>query len=151
MKLLTLVTLAGGVAAQSGAWGQCGGQGWTGPTTCVSGYTCTVSNPWYSQCLPGTGPPPPPPPGTTTTTTLRTTTTASNPGPTALPGEFVWYGTNVAGAEFGENTLPGLYGKHFIFPDPAAVSVSHRCPDFLEYKTDKAPRPSAAMDTTPSA
>ncbi|PVF92348.1 cellulase [Serendipita vermifera] len=32
-------------------WGQCGGQGWTGPTTCASG-TCKYSNPWYSQCLP---------------------------------------------------------------------------------------------------
>ena len=32
-------------------WGQCGGTGWTGPTTCASPYTCTYSNPWYSQCL----------------------------------------------------------------------------------------------------
>ncbi|KFA47734.1 hypothetical protein S40293_09483 [Stachybotrys chartarum IBT 40293] len=31
-------------------YGQCGGQGWTGPTTCAQG-TCTVSNQWYSQCL----------------------------------------------------------------------------------------------------
>ncbi|KAJ5483033.1 Endo-1-4-beta-xylanase D [Penicillium diatomitis] len=37
-----------GVAQQ---WGQCGGNGWTGPTTCVSGTTCKYSNPWYSQCL----------------------------------------------------------------------------------------------------
>ncbi|KAF8694341.1 glycoside hydrolase family 7, partial [Rhizoctonia solani] len=32
-------------------YGQCGGEGWTGPTTCASG-TCKVSNQWYSQCLP---------------------------------------------------------------------------------------------------
>jgi cellulose 1,4-beta-cellobiosidase len=32
-------------------WGQCGGIGWTGPTTCKSPYKCTVSNPYYSQCL----------------------------------------------------------------------------------------------------
>jgi endo-1,4-beta-xylanase len=32
-------------------WGQCGGEGWTGPTACASGYTCTFSNDWYSQCL----------------------------------------------------------------------------------------------------
>ncbi|KAF7719545.1 Acetylxylan esterase [Penicillium ucsense] len=32
-------------------WGQCGGNGWTGPTQCAAGFTCTVSNPWYSQCL----------------------------------------------------------------------------------------------------
>lgn len=30
-------------------WGQCGGQGWTGPTCCSSG-TCRASNQWYSQC-----------------------------------------------------------------------------------------------------
>ncbi|KIM25651.1 carbohydrate-binding module family 1 protein [Serendipita vermifera MAFF 305830] len=34
-------------------WGQCGGQGWTGGTQCVSGSTCqAVSPPWYSQCRP---------------------------------------------------------------------------------------------------
>ncbi|KAJ3576693.1 hypothetical protein NP233_g243 [Leucocoprinus birnbaumii] len=40
--------------APSGAqthYGQCGGQGWTGPTSCVSGTTCQVLNPYYSQCL----------------------------------------------------------------------------------------------------
>jgi hypothetical protein len=32
-------------------WGQCGGQGWTGPTVCASPWTCQVQNQWYSQCL----------------------------------------------------------------------------------------------------
>ncbi|THH28705.1 hypothetical protein EUX98_g5485 [Antrodiella citrinella] len=32
-------------------YGQCGGQGWTGATVCASGSTCTVSGPYYSQCL----------------------------------------------------------------------------------------------------
>lgn len=32
-------------------WGQCGGIGWTGPTTCVSGTTCQKLDDWYSQCL----------------------------------------------------------------------------------------------------
>ncbi|KAK4213538.1 glycosyl hydrolases family 11-domain-containing protein [Rhypophila decipiens] len=39
----------GGNCAQK--WGQCGGQGWNGPTCCVSGSTCRQSNQWYSQCL----------------------------------------------------------------------------------------------------
>ncbi|KAJ9131343.1 Expansin module family protein [Pleurostoma richardsiae] len=34
------------------AWVQCGGQGWSGATCCVGGYTCQVLNPYYSQCLP---------------------------------------------------------------------------------------------------
>jgi len=41
-------TSSGGVSQH---YDQCGGQGWTGPTTCASPYTCTVSNAYYSQCL----------------------------------------------------------------------------------------------------
>ncbi|EIN14465.1 carbohydrate-binding module family 1 protein [Punctularia strigosozonata HHB-11173 SS5] len=32
---------------------QCGGIGWSGATTCPSGWACTVLNSYYSQCLPG--------------------------------------------------------------------------------------------------
>ena len=32
-------------------YGQCGGAGWTGPTTCCSGSNCIFSNQYYSQCL----------------------------------------------------------------------------------------------------
>ncbi|KAJ3051173.1 hypothetical protein HK097_007854 [Rhizophlyctis rosea] len=32
-------------------YGQCGGRGWTGATTCAQG-TCKFSNEYYSQCLP---------------------------------------------------------------------------------------------------
>ncbi|KAJ5167059.1 alpha-L-arabinofuranosidase precursor [Penicillium canariense] len=38
------------VAGQAALWGQCGGTGWTGATTCVTGACCTYSNPYYSQC-----------------------------------------------------------------------------------------------------
>ncbi|OBT61572.1 hypothetical protein VE03_08943 [Pseudogymnoascus sp. 23342-1-I1] len=34
----------------SAIWGQCGGQGWTGPTCCSSG-SCKKTNDWYSQCV----------------------------------------------------------------------------------------------------
>ncbi|KAJ7159012.1 glycoside hydrolase family 3 protein [Mycena crocata] len=40
------------VSAQASLWGQCGGTGWTGPTTCSEGV-CTVLNAFYSQCIPG--------------------------------------------------------------------------------------------------
>ncbi|KAL1612880.1 hypothetical protein SLS60_001110 [Paraconiothyrium brasiliense] len=33
------------------AYGQCGGNGFKGATECVSGYTCTKQNDWYSQCI----------------------------------------------------------------------------------------------------
>ncbi|KAJ3491709.1 hypothetical protein NLI96_g527 [Meripilus lineatus] len=41
--------------SQTGAtaahYAQCGGIGFTGPTTCASPWTCQVSNAYYSQCL----------------------------------------------------------------------------------------------------
>lgn len=39
------------VAGTLGKWSQCGGIGWSGTGTCVSGTTCIISNAWYSQCL----------------------------------------------------------------------------------------------------
>ncbi|GAP91615.2 putative carbohydrate-binding module family 1 protein [Rosellinia necatrix] len=72
-RIATTICLFGGAAvAQQTAWGQCGGIGWSGPFTCVSGYTCTVLNDYYSQCVPGTA---------TTTTTTRTTATSTTTGP----------------------------------------------------------------------
>ncbi|KAK7034704.1 hypothetical protein VNI00_012111 [Paramarasmius palmivorus] len=67
--------------AQAPVWGQCGGIGWTGSTTCVSGACCTVSNPYYSQCLPGTcgG-------GGTTAAPSPTTTSAPPPSGSGTAG-----------------------------------------------------------------
>jgi len=41
----------GGSTTGIGHWGQCGGIGWTGGTTCASGYSCTYFSDYYSQCL----------------------------------------------------------------------------------------------------
>ncbi|KAK1228485.1 hypothetical protein PQX77_008464 [Marasmius sp. AFHP31] len=41
------------MAGYSTRCNQCGGTGWTGPTACSSGWTCTASDPHYSQCVPG--------------------------------------------------------------------------------------------------
>ncbi|THH29561.1 hypothetical protein EUX98_g4619 [Antrodiella citrinella] len=59
-------------------YGQCGGIGWTGGTTCEAGTTCTVLNSYYSQCLPSTSAPPPP-------VSTPPTGTATSP-PTAATG-----------------------------------------------------------------
>ncbi|KAJ7249760.1 endo-1,4-beta-xylanase A precursor [Mycena haematopus] len=64
------ITLVPVVIAQSAVWGQCGGEEWTGPTTCVQGSVCTLQNPFYSQCLPD---------GTATTTTGTGTTSTALP------------------------------------------------------------------------
>ncbi|KAK6523076.1 hypothetical protein TWF281_002499 [Arthrobotrys megalospora] len=66
-----VLAFAAQVLAQAQPWGQCGGSGWTGPTTCVSGWCCQFSNEWYSQCIQGSCG------GGATTTTARTTTTSS--------------------------------------------------------------------------
>lgn len=49
----TLAPAATGTATVLGAaWSQCGGQGVSGPGTCVAGWKCVESNEWYSQCVP---------------------------------------------------------------------------------------------------
>ncbi|KAG9004071.1 hypothetical protein FRB90_011060 [Tulasnella sp. 427] len=48
-KTTTTTTTATG--ATQTHYGQCGGQGYTGPTVCASPYTCKYSNAYYSQCL----------------------------------------------------------------------------------------------------
>ncbi|KAF8895475.1 hypothetical protein BD779DRAFT_731825 [Infundibulicybe gibba] len=46
----TTPTTTAPVATQT-QWGQCGGNGWAGPTTCASPFKCVaVSPPFYSQC-----------------------------------------------------------------------------------------------------
>lgn len=49
-KATTSSTTTASSAGQT-HWGQCGGIGWSGPTTCASPYTCQYSNAYYSQCL----------------------------------------------------------------------------------------------------
>ncbi|KAJ6519554.1 hypothetical protein C8R45DRAFT_852566 [Mycena sanguinolenta] len=47
----TTSSAPGSTATQTG-FGQCGGQGWTGPTLCASGFACVAQNTFYSQCVP---------------------------------------------------------------------------------------------------
>ncbi|KIK59612.1 glycoside hydrolase family 10 protein [Collybiopsis luxurians FD-317 M1] len=72
VALLSLTLYFSLVAAQSPEWGQCGGIGWTGPTTCVAGTVCTFFNPYYSQCLPASN---------TITTTPPSSSPVSSTGP----------------------------------------------------------------------
>ncbi|KAI8802071.1 glycosyl hydrolase family 45-domain-containing protein [Cladochytrium replicatum] len=83
--LLQQAGMASG-ACQS-AYGQCGGQGWTGLTCCDSGYVCSTQNQYYAQCTPA-------PAGASsartsnvvvTTTTSRSTTTTTTTTATRAP------------------------------------------------------------------
>ncbi|KAF8157042.1 endoglucanase [Crassisporium funariophilum] len=109
---------AASVSAQSALYGQCGGVGWAGATTCVSGAACSKLNDYYSQCLPSTAVPTTaaPPPSTTIAgpSTPSTTTVAappSNPSATCAPslssratGALQHTGINIAGFDFGCNS-----------------------------------------------
>ncbi|KAI0037056.1 hypothetical protein K488DRAFT_75613 [Vararia minispora EC-137] len=55
---------------------------WSGATTCPSGWTCTVSNAYYSQCLPGAATGGSSPTTTATGGSSPTSTSASATGPT---------------------------------------------------------------------
>ncbi|KAI8813161.1 glycoside hydrolase superfamily [Cladochytrium replicatum] len=146
-------------------WGQCGGQGWTGPTTCCAGSTCVYSNPWYSQCLQGSSTvatttvskttttsskttttstttrttttilPTSSTRATTTTTTVPKTstttkattstvptTTAPSPTPTSAGGKLPYTGVNEAGAEFGNQKIPGVLNTDYTWPSTASLT-----------------------------
>ncbi|RPA72330.1 hypothetical protein BJ508DRAFT_319836 [Ascobolus immersus RN42] len=78
----TFLALALSVSAQVPAWGQCGGNGYSGSTSCVSGYKCQYVNDWYSQCVEGAASSSTAKP-TSTTTSKATTTSSSNGGGSA--------------------------------------------------------------------
>ncbi|TDZ46962.1 Polysaccharide monooxygenase Cel61a [Colletotrichum trifolii] len=47
----TTTAASGGGGATVPKFGQCGGQGWTGSTTCAAGSTCQALNAFYFQCV----------------------------------------------------------------------------------------------------
>lgn len=49
--LTTTSSATSGSGTNAAHWGQCGGIGWSGATTCQAPYTCEDLNPYYSQCL----------------------------------------------------------------------------------------------------
>ncbi|KAJ7743705.1 glycoside hydrolase family 3 protein [Mycena maculata] len=64
------------VFSQAILYGQCGGIGWTGATTCSQGV-CTILNAYYSQCLLGAAT------TSTSTSSSQTISTASSSTPTS--------------------------------------------------------------------
>jgi len=91
------VSLGPLVRAAQPEWAQCGGQGWTGGTSCVSGTVCTVLNAYYYQCLPGsvtTLPPATTPTAIPTTAPPTTSAPSSAPPPPASTGFVTVEGTS---------------------------------------------------------
>ncbi|KAK1456202.1 endoglucanase B [Colletotrichum cuscutae] len=119
ISLAVLVALAQTTSARQTPYGQCGGSGWTGPTTCTAGWHCEKANEWYSQCLEGPGSSPTtlltstskPPAGTTTTSratsssqlTSSVRSSSASAAPTACSGSF----SDISGADYVKAMTPG--------------------------------------------
>ncbi|CAD0095703.1 unnamed protein product [Aureobasidium vineae] len=148
MKYSTFVVAAAAgsaAAASAPAYGQCGGNGWTGAVDCVAGYHCAAQNDWYSQCVPGAGSSSSAPAATKVVTSSKSAATSqaattkvvtsSKPAATtsnaaASTGKVKYAGVNIAGFDFGMDTNgdstgsyvdPGTTGQnqmnHFVKDD----------------------------------
>ncbi|TAQ85999.1 hypothetical protein B7494_g5658 [Chlorociboria aeruginascens] len=103
-----VVTFVRFASAAQPAYAQCGGEGWTGATDCVAGYTCTYSNTYYSQCLP-----------------VPTATTSTSSASATATGQTKYAGVNIAGFDFG-CTTDGTCALYSIAPPTnGAAQMSH--------------------------
>ncbi|KAJ3125923.1 hypothetical protein HK098_008116 [Nowakowskiella sp. JEL0407] len=106
MKLLTgLLFGAVAVSAQScvSQYLQCGGQYYTGSTTCCSGYSCKVVNNWYSQCVAGGATSPSPSPRVSPQSSPRT-----SPATSPTTGNVVAFTPTAGSASNSGNPYAGL-------------------------------------------
>ncbi|THU98031.1 hypothetical protein K435DRAFT_721189 [Dendrothele bispora CBS 962.96] len=116
--------LVGVVSAQSPTWGQCGGIGWSGAKTCASGSSCTVVNPYYSQCIPGSSAP--------------TTTSAPAPPPSSTPpsSSNFWFsfGDSYTQTGFDPTSTPPQVGNPLGNP-PYPGFTATGGPNWIDYDT----------------
>ncbi|RFU72635.1 glycoside hydrolase family 5 [Trichoderma arundinaceum] len=119
--LLAAYVGASSVVAQQTTWGQCGGMGYGGPTSCVSGATCSTLNPYYAQCVPATG--------IITSTVPATRTTSASPPPTPSgTGVARFAGINIAGFDFGCST-DGTCNVSGVYPPLKNFDGANNYPD----------------------
>lgn len=115
--------LVGAVTAQQAAWAQCGGAGYSGGTTCVSGYTCVPVNQWYSQCQLGSASPAATSSVPAAVSSAAPAAPSSGTGAGAGSGKFKWLGVDESVAEWGTK-FPGTAGVDYTFPSLTAIDVS---------------------------
>jgi phospholipase/lecithinase/hemolysin len=122
LALAAIIATVVGQTDEQNIYGQCGGIGWTGPTTCESGTYCQDWNPYYYQCIPGTSTVSSSTTATATTTssTIKTTSTSSHTTststhtttssistPTGGPWEyFITFGDSYSQSGFNISTGP---------------------------------------------
>ncbi|KAE9368732.1 glycoside hydrolase family 5 protein [Stipitochalara longipes BDJ] len=164
MAAFLLLTLAQQISAQAAAYGQCGGTGYVGLTSCVAGYTCVVSSSTYSQCMPA-----PIPLGDQSPWVSPQPTSASPPScalsnyPPLSAGKVSMAGINIAGCDFGTDTNQqpsGAYcplGPAYYKPDGPG-QMNHfatqdnfnvfRLPVGWQYITNNANTATGTLDST---
>ncbi|THV83463.1 hypothetical protein D6C86_10164 [Aureobasidium pullulans] len=93
--LLTVAAFGSSANAAAAAYAQCGGQGFTGDKTCVSGYTCVANGVYYSQCLPASNTAKPASTSKTSAAPVSTSKAASGGGSsgTTYKASFTQYGS----------------------------------------------------------
>ncbi|KAH0095526.1 endo-1,4-beta-glucanase precursor, partial [Aureobasidium melanogenum] len=107
---------------------QCGGNGFTGATDCVSGYHCAYQNDWYSQCIPGAGSGSSSAAAAATTKVVTSAQAATTQAPSKAPvstsaastskaaaassGKVKYAGVNIAGFDFGMDTNGASSGSY---------------------------------------
>ncbi|KAJ7278386.1 CEL4a mannanase [Mycena rebaudengoi] len=94
VSLLIFALSLGSVLATVPVWSQCGGQNYSGDTVCETGTVCTVLNPFYFQCIPGTA--------TTTVTPTTTRSTTVSPTTTSAPSTVTGF-VKTSGTRFTVN------------------------------------------------
>ncbi|KAK7446363.1 hypothetical protein VKT23_014569 [Stygiomarasmius scandens] len=122
---LAILAFSTTASAQSAVWGQCGGIGWSGPTTCVSGSTCTTINAYYSQCLPGSAPPASTPVSTPASTggggSTPTGVPSGNLPPAGVLTQVTNFGTNP------NNVGMFVYRPQTLASKPPLIVAIHYC------------------------
>ncbi|KAI5122325.1 hypothetical protein M0805_002492 [Coniferiporia weirii] len=116
---VVLVSASLGLAQQA-VWQQCGGIGFTGATTCVSGSVCTILNDYYSQCIPGEA--------SSSSASSTATSTSSTGAPTSVPASDVnyWFSFGDSYTQTGfvlTDTLPAVGNPLGNPPYPGYTAV----------------------------
>ncbi|KAJ7141839.1 endo-1,4-beta-xylanase A precursor [Mycena crocata] len=92
--------------SQAPVWGQCGGQGYTGPTTCAIGSACVYENPFFSNCFP----------------TAASASVGSNDAAKSLGGK-LYFGTEVENYELNDPAYAAKLGNSSLFGQITPASL----------------------------
>ncbi|KAF3149592.1 hypothetical protein TWF594_010698 [Orbilia oligospora] len=111
-------------AMPAAAYAQCGGLLWTGATTCVTGYWCSKSSDYYSQCIPGTDP------NSSSTTSTSTSSTSAAPTPRAAAyaqcGGATWTGATTCVDGYWCSKSSDYYSQCVPGTDPNALTTTSK-------------------------